>query len=419
MPQCSNSSSWTSFLKSIISFNGDLSKLTAPPFILSPTSLVEYPKHWAEHPELILAPSFIDESSDRCVTEELRMLAVVKWFVSTLKCQYGSRKEKMGCEKKPLNPLLGELFVGHWENGDKPEYGTSVLLSEQVCQNPPITAYTIFNDKNQVRLEGYNQIKASISKMSFNVKQFGDTILCLDKFDEQYLITFPHLHLEGLFLASPCVELEGKSYIVSSTGMFCVFEYSGKGYFSGKKNTFKTMIFRSRADADHKEKAIYNISGRWSDVSYICEPGSKMNSETVFYDPADVPVEPLKVRPIDQQHPLESRKAWVEVAEAIKACDSDKIQKAKSKLEQEKRQLRKQEEALGIDWKRRWFHELDLKKHPEADPIFIKLAKIGGLSINNNPSGTMMSDCDGKEQFSAFRWRFSREKWDQEKEVSI
>jgi protein KES1 len=31
------------FIKSIASFSGDLSKLTAPSFILSPVSLTEYP----------------------------------------------------------------------------------------------------------------------------------------------------------------------------------------------------------------------------------------------------------------------------------------------------------------------------------------------------------------------------------------
>lgn len=34
---------WGQFLKSIASFSGDLSAMTAPSFILSPTSLVEYP----------------------------------------------------------------------------------------------------------------------------------------------------------------------------------------------------------------------------------------------------------------------------------------------------------------------------------------------------------------------------------------
>lgn len=39
---------WGAFLKSIASFSGDLSSLTAPPFILSPVSLSEFPSYWGE-----------------------------------------------------------------------------------------------------------------------------------------------------------------------------------------------------------------------------------------------------------------------------------------------------------------------------------------------------------------------------------
>ena len=59
---------------------------------------------------------------------EKRALLVLKWFLSTLKQQYASRSEQYGNEKKPLNPFLGELFLGKWED----EAGTTELISEQV-----------------------------------------------------------------------------------------------------------------------------------------------------------------------------------------------------------------------------------------------------------------------------------------------
>ena len=116
-----NKGSWTAFLKSISSFSGDLSSLTAPPFILSSTSLTEFSSYWAEHPSIFVAPA--DESDPA-----KRALLVLKWFLSTLKQQYSSRNEKLGSEKKPLNPFLGELFLGRWED----EAGTTHLVSEQV-----------------------------------------------------------------------------------------------------------------------------------------------------------------------------------------------------------------------------------------------------------------------------------------------
>lgn len=102
-------------------FSGDLSSLTAPPFILSSTSLTEFSSYWAEHPSIFVAPAAEKDPQKRA-------LLVLKWFLSTLKQQYASRSDKYGNEKKPLNPFLGELFLGKWVDAA----GTTELISEQV-----------------------------------------------------------------------------------------------------------------------------------------------------------------------------------------------------------------------------------------------------------------------------------------------
>lgn len=107
--------------QSIASFNGDLSSLTAPPFILSSTSLTEFSSYWCEHPSVFAAPAKEADAAKRASL-------VLKWFLTTLKQQYASRSEQYGNEKKPLNPFLGELFLGKWED----DAGTTELISEQV-----------------------------------------------------------------------------------------------------------------------------------------------------------------------------------------------------------------------------------------------------------------------------------------------
>jgi Oxysterol-binding protein. len=67
--------------------------------------LTEYSAYWAEHPAVFVAPA-------READPEKRALLVLKWFLTTLHQQYCSRSEKLGSEKKPLNPFLGELFIG-------------------------------------------------------------------------------------------------------------------------------------------------------------------------------------------------------------------------------------------------------------------------------------------------------------------
>lgn len=108
-------------LQSIASFNGDLASLTAPPFILSTISLVEFSAYWVEHPSIFVAPAHERDPQKRA-------LLVLKWFLTTLKSSYASRSEKLGSEKKPLNPFLGELYIGRWED----QAGTTNLVSEQV-----------------------------------------------------------------------------------------------------------------------------------------------------------------------------------------------------------------------------------------------------------------------------------------------
>ena len=68
-------SMFCSFLKSIATFTGDLSTLTAPSFILSGTSILEYSSYWGEHPDL-----FCDII--KAENPETRMLAVVKWCMN-------------------------------------------------------------------------------------------------------------------------------------------------------------------------------------------------------------------------------------------------------------------------------------------------------------------------------------------------
>jgi hypothetical protein len=97
--------------------------------------------------------------------------------------QYCSRSEKLGSEKKPLNPFLGELFLGKWiENED---VGETKLISEQVrcvsgdevilggvillidmvySHHPPATAYSIVNEKHGIEV----RILPSSNEFRFN-----------------------------------------------------------------------------------------------------------------------------------------------------------------------------------------------------------------------------------------------------------
>ena len=354
------------------SFNGDLSAMTAPAFILSTTSLTEFSAYWAEMPRILVAPAAEKEP-------EKRMLLVLKWFLSTLKQQYASRNEKLGSEKKPLNPFLGELFIGKWED----DSGNTQLVSEQVSHHPPVTAYSIWNDKHGVRLQGYNAQKASFGR-TINVRQVGHAILHLDEHDEDYLITLPGLHIEGLISGSPFVELNGSSYIVSSTGYTAKIDYTGAGWVSGSKNSVKASIFPHGKEKS-KSDVLYTAEGCWT-TSFTLKDANKNVVET--YDAKKEPRTSMTVASLDQQDPLESRKAWAKVADAIQKGDMKTTSNEKTVIEESQRALRKKEASEGREWERTFFSQVN-----SMEP-FEKLIKQvpGGSTETDQTNGIWVFD---------------------------
>ncbi|KAI1433295.1 Oxysterol-binding protein [Xylaria sp. CBS 124048] len=370
-----NGSSWSAFLKSIASFNGDLSSLTAPPFILSSTSLTEFSSYWCEHPTVFVAPAKEEDPAKRA-------MLVLKWFLTTLKQQYASRSEQYGNEKKPLNPFLGELFLGKWQD----DAGTTVLISEQVNHHPPATAYSIKNEATGVHLQGYNAQKASFSK-TINIKQIGHAVLSIPvpskpNETETYLITLPSLHVEGLIFGAPFMELDGTSYIVSSSGFTSKIQYVGKGWLGGKKNSFTATLYPT----GNEKNVLYNSTGQWTKAFEIHSGSAKYISSNTLaetWDPEKAVVSKLILEPAEKLHPLESRRAWANVADGISRGDMDYVGTEKSKIEQAQRAMRKKEQLEGKQWQRRYF-----TARTDPDPTLQALAEHVGLDANGDSDRT-------------------------------
>jgi len=369
-------------LQSIASFNGDLSSLTAPPFILSSQSLTEYSSYWGTHPPLLTAPATESDPAKRA-------LLVLKWFLATLKHQYASRSEKYGNEKKPLNPFLGELFLGSWND----EAGETTLVSEQVSHHPPATAYCLRNDKTGVQLEGYNAQKATF-KSTIIVKQIGHAVLTVPvgKETERYLITLPSLHIEGLIFGTPFVELDGGSTISSSSGYTAKIDYSGRGWLSGKKNSVTAVLHPTGKE----KEVLYNVTGQWTKEFEIYEGPAKKNSTATLletYDAVATAPAELQIAPVEKQHPLESRRAWSKVAEAIQKGDMDAVSVEKGKIEQAQRNLRAKERSEDRSWERRYFNATE-----GADETLEAVGKAAGVPL------------DGEQDKTGGLWRFCHEK---------
>ncbi|OCF33954.1 oxysterol binding protein [Kwoniella heveanensis BCC8398] len=343
---------WASFIKSLAQMTGDLSSMTAPPFILSPTSLTEFPAYWCEHPDLFAS---ISEGA----TDKERMERVLKWFIGTLSAQYTTRNEKMGSEKKPLNPVLGELFYGVWP--DINGRGETRLIVEQVSHHPPIEHSYIENQKAGVKLQGHSGQKTSFTGTAINVKQSGHAILTVQpkngQKEEKYLITLPKLRIEGIIWGSPYIELTDTNAIQSSTGYTAQIDYKGKGYFTGKTHSFKAAITAGN-------KTVQTYEGQWTGKSFI--GGSKSH---LFLDTTG-PKEEVSVKNVEQQTEWESRKLWVNVAKGIRTGNYDEAGKDKTRIENEQRQRRKDEAAGNTTWSHLHFD------HVDSDPDYQMLSAL-------------------------------------------
>lgn len=200
---------------------------------------------------------------------------------------------------------------------------------------------------------------------------------------DTFLITLPSLHIEGLIFGSPFIELDGASYITSSTGYTAKIDYSGKGWLSGKKNSFVASLYPTGKE----KEVIYNVSGQWTKSFEIHSGAAKHNSKSTLvdsWDPEKQHPTPLTVAPIEKQHPLESRRAWSRVANAILKGDLEAVGQEKSRIEVAQREARAREKAEGRMWQRRYF-----SVHTDApDRVLTQLGPTIGLAEHGDADKT-------------------------------
>jgi hypothetical protein len=195
-------------------------------------------------------------------------------------------------------------------------------------------------------------------------QQVGHAILHIDAYDEDYLITLPSLHIEGLITGSPYVELNGSTYIQSSSGFTSRIDYSGKGWVSGKKNTFSAILYPEGKEKD----VLYKADGQWTD-SWQIKDGKKTVLET--FDHKVTKTTPLTVAPIEEQDHFETRRAWKKVSDAINKGDMDLTSAEKTIIETRQREMRKEEKDGGHEWERKFFTRTD--KFPQFQRLAAKI----------------------------------------------
>ena len=169
-------------------------------------------------------------------------------------------------------------------------------------------------------------------------------------------------------------------------------DYSGKGWMSGKKNTFTATLF----PAGREKEVLYSAEGQWNEAFVLKAHDPKTHKAGGTIDKWDGGKEAatkLTLPPLAEQDPRESKRAWKQVADSIAKGDMDATSHHKSTIENSQREMRKKEQAEGTEWARTFFSRIPDGK---TDKVWDDLAKVTGERAETEKTG----GC----------WRFDTEK---------
>ncbi|KAG8184227.1 hypothetical protein JTE90_013204 [Oedothorax gibbosus] len=308
-------------LMSQMKLGADLTNVVLPSFVLEPRSLLEMYADFVRHPDLLIR-------IPDCPSPELRMLAVVKWYLTSFHAV-----REPSSSKKPFNPILGEMFRCSWnmyddKDGENLENMYKVTyVSEQVSHHPPTSAFYVECPKKKLAMSAHISIKSNFLTSHVAVNFIGEVALHLLEYGETYIFTLPCAYLRCI-LTVPWIELGGRvSVTCSTTGYNASVTFQTKPQQSGTPH-------KVTGEIKYLDDIQYRISGEWNNtIQFTSVEGVTQ----------DVAVHELKrvhkhVRPVDQQDVYESRKLWQHVTKALLEENYDKAAKEKRKLEDEQRE---------------------------------------------------------------------------------
>ncbi|KAI2634858.1 Oxysterol-binding protein [Hypomontagnella submonticulosa] len=340
------------FLLYLASVKGDLSNITAPPFVLSPRSVTEIPASWAERHDLFLQPGRENDPARRALLILKNFLCSLKRQVYAAAASDEDEGDGDGGAKKPLNAFLGELFLGSFDGNDG---STTRLICEQVSHHPPVTACVLYNKTHGISSSGYVAQETTLSPTAgVRVRQIGHVIIRDEVHRESHLMTLPTLAIKGLLTGRPYPELEGTCYISSSSGYIATIDFQGKSALGGGA---KNSVYAEVSNIRDRGKLVFEVSGQWNGRLTVIDSTNGRKLDDFHVD--DVPITNLRTKSLGEQSPWESRRAWNKVVEGISAGDTGTISDAKNAIENAQRDMRAAERMAGIEWPRLFFQNSD------------------------------------------------------------
>lgn len=318
----------------------DLSKITLPTFILEKKSMLERITNFFEIPDLLLEADATDD-------DLMRFVLMVKWYLA-------SWHIAPKAVKKPLNPVLGELFACYWDN--LPDNSTAYYISEQTSHHPPKSSYFYLVPERKIRVDGVviPQSKFLGNSSAALMNGWGHVQLG-NRGDETYIMNQPNVYCRGILFGKLRYEL-GDHMVIKcpKTGFEANIEFKTKGFISGTYDAIEGTIKNTNTG-----ETLYSITGKWNEVMDIKNLAT--GKKEVLFDTATTKIFEPKTRPIEEQLEYESRRLWAPTINALGKRDHELATNEKAKVEGEQRIKAKKRLEDGVEFHPKLFRPVTEK----------------------------------------------------------
>ncbi|KAK5663650.1 hypothetical protein OQA88_4081 [Cercophora sp. LCS_1] len=254
--------------------------------------------------------------------------------------------------KKPLNPVLGEIFTCYW---DFPDNTRAYYISEQTSHHPPKSSYFYMVPGHHIRVDGTLKPRSKFLGNSAASLMEGTAILTLlnrgndPKKGERYILTQPNMYARGILFGKMKYELGDHSFVrCPELGLCADIDFKTKGWVSGTYNAIGGTV-RNEVTGE----TLYDLSGLWSEEMFIRDV--KTGHKEMFFNALhSKPTSPLS-RPIEEQEERESQRLWYKTAQAVKDRNHELATDEKTKIEEAQREEAATRSNDGVEWHPRLF----------------------------------------------------------------
>nr|AZQ56664.1 oxysterol-binding protein [Suhomyces bribrorum]AZQ56668.1 oxysterol-binding protein [Suhomyces bribrorum] len=331
----------------------DLSKITLPTFILEKKSMLERITNFFLIPDILFQANNTEDPLER-------FLLIVKWYLA-------SWHIAPKAVKKPLNPILGEVFSCYWDN--LPSNNHAYYLAEQTSHHPPKSSYFYLVPEQKIKVDGVVIPKSKFLGNSSAAIMEGWGHVTLGNRDEVYIMNQPNVYCRGILFGKLKTELGDRMQIkCPKTGFEADIEFKTKGFISGTYDAIEGFIKNSSGDN------LFSISGKWNEIMEIKD--LQTGKKNVLYDTSKTITRRPSVRPIEEQFEYESRRLWKPTIDGLSKRDHNIATEEKFKVENEQRVKAKKRQEDGVDFHPKFFRPVERNETNISDLEYILYKNI-------------------------------------------